>query len=97
MTTETINAVRSIVKQAEKFKGCYFWWPEKRAGARRYMEKRESRDTVEWTEGGHTYTARFVVKCFCSHIEAKGIYTKDGKKTTLVAIRNSLKRMEVNA
>lgn len=96
-TTETINAVRSIVKQVEKFKGCYFWQPEKLAGVRRSMEKRESRDTVEWTEGGHTYTARFDVECYCSHTEAKGTYTKDGKKTTLVAIRNSLKRMEVNA
>lgn len=96
-TTETINAVRSIVKQAEKFKGCYLWRPEKLAGARRSMEKRESRDTVEWTEGGHTYTARFVVECNCRHTEAHGYYTKDGKKTTLTAIRNSLKRMEVNA
>lgn len=94
MTTETITAIRSIVNQAEKFRSCYFWKPEGSAGARRTMEKRESRDKVEWTEGGHTYTAAFRVGCYCSHTEARGEYTKDGRKTTLTAIRNSLKRME---
>ena len=93
-TIKTVADVKDISDQAEKFRGCYFWKPEGSAGARRSMEKRESRDKVEWTEGGHTYTAAFRVECYCSHTEAHGYYTKDGRKTTLTAIRNSLKRME---
>lgn len=90
---KTVADVKDIFAQAEKFRNVYFWKPEASEGIRRSMERRESRPTVEWDEGGHHYTAQFDVTWTCSHTEAKARYTKDGKKTTVVAIRNSLKRM----
>lgn len=90
---KTVADVKDIFDQAEKFRNVYFWSPEPSARARRSMERRESRPIVEWDEGGRHYTARFDVTCTCSHTKAAARYTKDGKKTTAVAIRNSLKRM----
>lgn len=89
-----IDKIKDIINQAEKFKNVYFWAPEGSAGARRSMEKRESRPVVKWTDGKDTFTAEFVVTCTCSHTEARGIYTRNGKRTTLVAVRNSLKRLD---
>lgn len=94
-TIKTVGDVKDIFAQAEKFRNAFFWRPEAVAGCRRSMERRESRPMVEWDEGGHHYTARFDVSCTCSHTEGKAQYTKDGKKTTVVAIRNSVKRMEL--
>lgn len=91
---KTVADVKDILAQAEKFRNVYFWRPEPSAGCRRSMERRESRPTVEWYESGHHYSARFDVFCTCSHTEAKARYTKDGKRTTAVAIHNSVKRME---
>lgn len=93
-TAETLSAVRDILVQAAKFNNAYFWWPEKSAYSRRMMERNESRPMIEWDEGGHHYTAEFVVICTCGHTEGKGRYTKDGKKTNATAIRNSANRME---
>lgn len=93
---KTVADVKDIFDQAEKFRNVYFWRPEHSAGGRRSMERRESRPMVEWDEGGHHYTAQFDVICTCSHTESAARYTKDGKKTTAVAIRNSVKRMEIS-
>ena len=90
----TVESIRDIISQAEKFRSVYFWRPEGSAGGRRSMERRESRPEIQWQDGKDTYTAAFEVSCTCSHTEARGIYTKNGKKTTLTAVRNSLKRLE---
>lgn len=71
----------------------YFWRPEGCAGGRRSLEKRESRPKIEWQDGKDTFAAEFVVTCTCSHTEAHGFYTRNGKKTTLTAIKNSCRRM----
>ena len=93
-STKTAADVKEILAQAEKFRNVHFWRPEPTAGGRRSMERRESRPLVEWDEGGHHYTAQFDVTCTAGgRTEAKASYTKDGKRTTAVAIRNSLKRM----
>lgn len=91
---EIITQILDIINQVEKFKNVYFWQPEDTAGGRRSMEKRESRPEVAWVDGKDTFTAEFVVSCTCSHTEARGIYTRNGKRTTLTAVRNSLKRLE---
>lgn len=93
-TAETLNAVRDILIQSAKFSRVYWWRPEGSAYSRRMMERNESRPMVEWDESGHHYTAQFDVCCTCSHTEAKGYYTKDGKRTNATAIRNSANRME---
>ena len=90
----TTEKIQDIINQAEKFRAVYFWRPEGSAGGRRSMERRESRQKIEWRDGKDAYTAEFVVSCTCSHTEARGIYTKNGNKTTLTAIRNSLKRLQ---
>ena len=88
-----IKYIADIIEKAEDFRNSYFWEPPAVANARRSYEKYHSRPEIEWTEGGHTYTAEFTVECSCRNIYAKGYYTKDGKKTTLTAIKNSYKRL----
>ena len=93
-TAETLNAVRDILMQAAKFSRVYWLRPQTTANSRREIERKESRPAVEWYESGHHYTARFDLICYCGHTEAKGYYTKDGKRTNAKAIRNSANRME---
>ena len=91
---EVVNAVKTIVKEAEAMRNAYFFQSPKSAGERRSYEKYHSHDTVRWMEGGHEYSAEYRVTCSCANVYARGVYTRDGKATTLTAIRNSLKRME---
>ena len=85
--------ILAIIRAAEAAKNSYFWQTPGSASARRSMEARYSAPMVEWTEGGHTYSARFDVTCSCAHVYARGKYLRDGRKTTLTAIRNSAARL----
>ena len=85
--------IAAIISEAEYMKSAYFFRPPCSASARRSYEKKHSHAEVTWFEGGHKYTAEYSVMCSCSNVYANGIYTKDGKKTTLKAIKNSFARM----
>ena len=91
---DIIGSVRAIVNEADRMRNAYFFQSTQSAGARRSYEKYHSHDSVEWTENGHTFTAKYTVTCRCSNVYAAGEYTKDGKRTTLTDIKNSLARME---
>lgn len=90
---KTLQGIRAVLDAAEKMRNAYFFQSPGNASARRAYEARNSAALVEWTEGGHEYSARFDVSCSCANVYARGIYTRDGAKTTLTAIRNSYKRM----
>lgn len=89
-TTEKIAA---IIEESNAMKKAYFWNPPANAAGRRYYEKKHSHKKIEWEEGGHHYTAEFSVSCSCRNIYAKGFYFRDGKRTTITAIRNSYNRL----
>lgn len=89
-----ITSVKTIVCIAEKMRAAYFFTPPCNANGRRRYEMENSFPKVEWFDGGHEYTAEYSVRCSCNNVYAKGHYTKDGRKTNLKAIRNSLKRLE---
>lgn len=93
ITTTTLTAIAAIIEEAEHMRSAYFFQPPTNASSRRSYEKRHTHDEITWTESGHTYTAAYAVSCTCGNVYARGIYTRDGKKTTLTAIRNSYKRM----
>ena len=88
-----IEAIGKIIEQAERFKNSYFWSPPKTASGRRNYEEYNTCPYTEWVEGQNTYTAAFIVECSCKNIYAKGNYTRNGKKTTLTAIKNSYRRL----
>ena len=89
-----INQIEAIVNEADAMRNAYFFSPPGAAGARRAYEKKHSHPRIEWSEGGHTYTAEYTVSCSCRNVYTYSEYTRDGKKTTLTAIRNSLSRMK---
>lgn len=89
-----IMKIKNIIGLAEKFRSSYFWTPPATANARRAYEAKNSQEEISWQEGGNTYTAEYIVECSCRNIYARGIYTKDGRKTNITAIKNSLKRLE---
>ena len=93
METGIMNQIEAIITEAEQMARAYFYGSPQSAGARRAYEKKHTHAIVEWTEGGHKYTAAYNVRCSCSNVYASGEYTRDGKKTTLTAIKNSYKRM----
>lgn len=91
---ETIKSLSRIVEEAENMKNAYFWNPPGNAGGRRSYEKYHSHAEITWQDGKDTYTAKYIVSCSCKNIYAYGIYTKNGNKTTLTAVKNSLKRLQ---
>ena len=93
---EIVAKIEALVKDAETMKNSYFWNSPSTASARRSYEKKLTHEEISWTDGNDTYTAEFVVTCSCKNIYAQGRYTKNGSKTTLTAIKNSLKRLQNN-
>lgn len=89
-----IAKIELIIDEAVTMKNAYFWTPPTKAAERRLYEEKHSHDVVSWEDGGHTYTAEYTVECSCNNIYAHGTYTRDGNKTTLTAIKNSLKRLK---
>ena len=94
---EVITAVHGIVDEAERMRGAYFFRPPANSYGRRRYEQEHSHTEVAWEEGGHAYTAEYCVSCSCHNVYARGTYTRDGKATTITAVKNSLKRMEAAA
>lgn len=92
-TTSTLASIAAIIDLAQEMKNAYFFQPPTNARSRRDYEQNHSISKVEWDEGGHHYTAEYTTICSCSNVYAKGVYTRDGKPTTLTAIRNSYRRM----
>lgn len=90
---DTINAIAKIITQAEKFRNAYFFGTPSKASWRREYEKNNTIAPVEWSEGGHTYSAAYRVECSCKNVYARGDYYRDGRKTTLTSIKNSYKRI----
>lgn len=90
---EILNALDEIIDEAAYMKNAYFRSAPKWARQRRDYEQQHSHPLIEWEEGGHQYSAEYVVNCSCKNIYATGYYYKDGKRTTLVAIKNSYLRM----
>ena len=90
---EKLAIIGRIIETAEKFRNAYFWSPPNTAAGRRQMERYNNIDRVEWSEGDHNYTAEYTVNVTCSNVYAYGTYTRDGRRTTLTAIRNSYNRM----
>ena len=88
-----VSQISSIVDQAEKFRNAYFFSPPQCASMRRSYEAYNSRPEITWTDGKDTFTASFEVSCSCRNVYAAGHYTRNGKKTTLLAVKNSLKRL----
>ena len=89
-----IGSLESLVNEAEFMRNAYFFKPQSNAGGRRSYEKYHSHALLEWKENGNDYSAEFVVRCTCSNVYANGYYTKNGNKTTLTTIKNSLKRLK---
>ena len=92
-TIDTISAIAAIIDLAEDMRYAYYYIPTYIARERRAYEDAHSIPAVEWDEGGRHYTAKYTTTCSCSNVYAKGTYTRDGKPTTLTAIRNSYRRM----
>lgn len=92
-TTSTLASIAAIIDLAQEMKNSYFFQPPTNARERRAYEDAHSIPTVEWDEGGRHYTAEYTTTCSCSNVYAKGTYTRDGKPTTLTAIRNSYRRL----
>lgn len=86
--------LETLFEKADKFRGAYFFSPPGSASGRRSYEEYHSIAEFKFEESGNIYTCEFRVDCSCKNVYAKGIYTKNGKKTTLTAIKNAYKRLK---
>ena len=91
---ETIHSIRALLAVANFYRNAIFLVPPSWELGRQQEEIRGFVPEFSWTEGGHRFTAFYSVECTEKRIIARGYYTRDGKKTNLTAIKNSLKRLE---
>ena len=91
---EIINALELIIATSEAFKDAYFFTPPGSASGRRSYEEHHSVPFFAFEYNGVKYTCEYRISCSCSNVYAKGIYTRNGNKTTLTAIKNVLKKMK---
>lgn len=89
-----LDRIESLIREAETMRNAYFFTSPRIANMRRRYEKQHSVDKFEWVDGKDTYTAAFDVSCSCAHVYANGYYEKNGKKTTLKAIKSSYSRLK---
>ena len=87
------DRIGDIIRNAEETQQAYFWQPCPTARQRRAAEKRRNCETVAWYENGDLFTAEFHYSESCHHVYAKGIYMKNGNKTTLKAVKASFDRL----
>ena len=90
---EDLKKLAAILDEAATMRNAYFFRPPHSAGQRRSYERFHSHDKIEWYEGGHHYTAQYVVSCSCSNVRAYGIYTRDDQTCNLTVIKNSYRRL----
>ena len=96
ITKERVNMyqeIRRLIDEAESHSKAYFFNPPRNASSRRSYEKKHSVPEIQWQDGSDSFTAEYVVRCTCGNVYARGYYTRNGKKTTLTAIKNSYKRL----
>ncbi len=93
MKKDIIDKIEDLIQMVDKCKGSYFWRPASSSSTRRWNESNRAIPEFSWTEGGNKYTAEFVYRESCHNVYAYGVYTRNGKKTTLTAIKNSLERL----
>ena len=91
---ETIHSIRALLAVADFYRNAIFLIPPSWSLGRQQEETRGYIPEFSWTEGGHRFTASYSVCCTDKRVIARGYYTRDGKKTNLTAIKNSLKRLE---
>lgn len=89
----TLDDLERIILTHEQMHGHYFWNPPNTATMRRRFEKMNTHAAIGWTENDDVYTAGTICSCSCQHIYYNGVFSKNGKKTTIKAIKNSYQRM----
>ena len=82
-----------VVDMAYAMKNAYFWHGVGNAKARASYDRRHSAGPAEWDEGGRHYSAEFRTASSRKNVYTYKDYYVDDRKTTLTAIKNSLKRM----
>lgn len=92
MKNELINNLENLIDTSERLKGAYFW-NGGNASSRDYTEKKYSVEKFEWNENGDNYSAEIIVKCSRANVYVTKNFTRNSKKTTLTAIKNSYKRL----
>lgn len=94
---ELFREYASLMESCQQTRGCYFWKGDNgNLAARAWRAKKYEVPEFGWTEGGHTYTAAFHFSQTRYKTYAHGVYTRDGEKTTILAIRNSINRLKEN-
>lgn len=95
-TTELKNIVsylEMIVDTATKFKNAYFWHGRGNSSQRQSYDEYYSIPEKTFVYNGIEYSVEYRVTSTRNNVYANGIYKRDGKKTTLTAIKNVMKKM----
>ena len=91
---ETIHKIRALIAVGEHYRNAFYMPAPLTMNDVIQEEIRGAVPYFSWFDGDTKFTACYIVKVKYNHIFAKGYYTRDGKKTNLTAIKNSLKRLE---
>jgi len=88
---EMKNRLTEIVERHEKLRNAYFWSPNGNASGRRNSEKRNN-DFYENNRYG--ISAKNSYSESCKNVYYKGIFTVEGKHTTVTKIKNIISALD---
>lgn len=94
ITLQERKTIESFIDLCESMKNSYFWGLPGMAGARRSYEKNHSFEKTSIEFAGDIYEFTAETTCSCKNIYFKKEIFKNGKKTTLLTLKNLLKKID---
>ena len=80
---DLLARINHLLVVCDQLKNAYFWHAPTSAGGRRSLERGYGVPTIEWSEGGHSYSAAVQVDCSCHHVYVVKLFYRDGVKPQL--------------
>lgn len=93
ITPELLAKIKNIIDIADFCMHAYMWTNQISPESCDANNKAFNHETVAWRDGNDIFEASFVFRQNMRGTYAKGIYFRNGEKTTLTAVKNSYKRL----
>ncbi|MBP5673270.1 MAG: hypothetical protein J6X49_12845 [Victivallales bacterium] len=88
-----LDELEKLLLTEKKWAGCYVWRNVPNRHTRDWLAKKNTCPEIVWQIGKQTYSAEYRIDSNSHGYLSYGIYTKNGKKTTLTAIKSCYYKM----
>ena len=94
ITLQEKKKIEAFIQLYESMKGSYFWNPPGNASSRRAYENKRTFEKTCIEFAGDRYEFEADCTCSCKNIYFKKEIFKNGRKTTILTLKNVLKKID---